>query len=67
MNLEEIIAIIKKESAELYPEMPELPQLCADLITWERSNISVAVPKYKEQYKRWLEERAKEVISRKAE
>jgi hypothetical protein len=64
MNIEEIIEIIREECKEPYPEFSELSEFCVDLLTWERSNISVAVPKYKEYYKRCLEERAKEILSR---
>ncbi|MFZ0929709.1 MAG: hypothetical protein WAN11_13975 [Syntrophobacteraceae bacterium] len=62
MNLDEIIKNIQRVADELYPGEPEVFKLCETLITWERENISKATPRYKEQYKRTLDDAAKRML-----
>jgi len=56
MNLDEIIKSIKHIAGELYPGEPEVSKLCQELIQYERENISKATHRYKEHYRRHLED-----------
>jgi hypothetical protein len=63
MNLDEIVKHINAISDELYPDSPEVANLCKELITWERENISKVTPRYKEPYKKILEKYAKKILN----
>lgn len=54
MNIDKIIKAIKDVSAKKYPGHPEVPELCENILRWERDNISFLKPRYKEPYKNFL-------------
>lgn len=54
MDINSLLDTIDEVSKRLYPETPEVAKLCQALLEWERSNISVAVPRYKDPYKKLL-------------
>ena len=54
MNIQHLIETIDEVAQRLYPDIPELPKLCQAVIIWERDNMSVTVPHYKDSYMRFL-------------
>jgi hypothetical protein len=54
MDIESLLSTIEEVSEELYPDVPEVAKLCEAIMRWERSHISVATPRYKEPYLRFL-------------
>jgi hypothetical protein len=68
LNIKHLLDTIDEVSSKIYPEMPEISNLCKVLIMWERDYASLKTPRYKEPYqtflkgveKRWAERIAKE-------
>jgi hypothetical protein len=54
MNIQHLIEAIDEIAERLYPETPELAKLCQAVIIWERDNMSVTTPHYKDSYLRLL-------------
>ena len=54
MDIKSLLDTIDEVSQRLYPETPEVAKLCQALLEWERANISVTVPRYKDPYKKLL-------------
>ena len=54
MDIKYLLDTIEDVSKKLYPETPEVAKLCQALMEWERANISVTVPRYKDPYKKLL-------------
>jgi hypothetical protein len=54
MDIESLLETITEVSEELYPDVPEVAKLCQAIMIWERKNISVALPHYKEPLARLI-------------
>lgn len=54
MDIESLLKTIEEISKKLYPDVPEVAKLCYAVMVWERLNISVATPHYKEPFARFL-------------
>lgn len=56
MNIDKIINVVRKVTADKYPDKPEIADFCEKIIRYERDNTSYTMPRYKEPYRRYLSE-----------
>jgi len=49
-DIKSLLDTVEDVSIRRYPETPEVTKLCQAIIMWERKNISITVPRYKEPY-----------------
>jgi len=54
MNVKEVLESIEEISGARFPDFPEISELCKHVIMWERDNLSVTTPRYKEPYTKFL-------------
>jgi hypothetical protein len=54
MNIQHLLETVEEIANELYPDVPEVAKLCQAIIVWERDNMSVKTPQYKDSYQKLL-------------
>lgn len=56
MNIEKIIETLRQVAKEQCPGEPEVADFCEKIIRFERDNTSYTQPRYKEPYRKYLNE-----------